>query len=69
MNLKQIISFLGKKVKIIDDENIQYVGYFLGYTTAENNEENEWSIDIFPNRDSLSGIELFESEIKTIEVI
>ena len=69
MNLKQIISFLGKKVKIIDDENIQYVGYLLGYTTANNNEENEWSIDIFPNKDSLSGIELFESEIKIIEVI
>ena len=67
-DLKDIIKFLGKKVKIIDTDNIEHIGYFLDYTTAPNNENNEWSIDVFPYRSSNSGIGLYQSEIKSIEV-
>lgn len=65
-DLKSIITLLGKKVKIIDTEDIEYVGYFLDYTTAPNNDNSEWSIDVFPSKTSNSGIELYQSEIKSI---
>lgn len=67
--LVEIAKLLGKKVEIIDTDNIQYIGYILDYTTALNNEENEWSIDIFSSKTSNSGVELFQSEIKSIKVI
>lgn len=67
-DLKSIINLLGKKVKIIDTDNIEHIGYFLDYTTAPNNDNNEWSIDVFPSKSSNSGVELFESEIKSIEI-
>lgn len=67
-NLKDVIKFLGKKVKIIDTDDIEHIGYFLDYTTAPNNENDEWSIDVFPSKSSNSGIELFESEIKSINL-
>lgn len=66
-DLKEIINFLGKKVKIIDTDNIEHIGYFLDYTIAPNNENNEWSIDVFPSKSSNSGIELYQYEIKSIE--
>ena len=65
-DLKSIINLLGKKVKIIDTDNIEHIGYFLDYTTAPNNDNNEWSIDVFPSKSSNSGIELYQSEIKSI---
>lgn len=68
-DLKDIIKMLGKKVKIIDTDNIEHIGFFLDYTTAPNNDNNEWSIDIFPSKSSNSGLGLFESEIKSIEII
>lgn len=67
-DLKSIINLLGKKVKIIDTDNIEHIGFFLDYTTAPNNDNNEWSIDVFPSKSSNSGVELFESEIKSIEI-
>ena len=69
MTLKDIVKFLNKKVKILDIDNIEHIGFILGYTTALNNENNEWSIDVFPSKSSNSGIELYQSEIKNIEVV
>ena len=69
MTLKDIVGFLNKKVQIIDTDNIKHIGFIFGYTTAPNNENNEWSIDVFPSKSSNSGVELFESEIKSIEFI
>lgn len=69
IDLKDIVYLLGKKVEVIDSENIQHTGYFLDYTTAPNNDNNEWSIDIFPHKKSNSGIELFQTEIKSIQSI
>ena len=68
-DLKNIINLLGKKVKIIDTENIEHIGYFLDYTTAPNNENNEWSIDVFPSKTSTIGLELYQSEIKNIKAV
>jgi hypothetical protein len=68
-DLKSIINLLGKKVKIIDIDNIEHIGYFLDYTTAPNNDNNEWSIDVFPSKTSNSGVELYQSEIISIEAV
>ena len=66
IDLKDILKLLGKKIQITDTENIKHIGYFLDYTTAPNNDNNEWSIDIFPSKSSNSGLELYQSEIKNI---
>ena len=68
-DLKDIVKMLGKKVKIIDKDNIEHIGYFLDYTTAPNNDNNEWSIDVFPSKSSNSGIGLYQSDIKSIALI
>ena len=66
MDLRDIIYLLGKKVKIIDTDDIQYIGYFTEYTQALDNPENEWSIEIYPSKTSCNGIGFFESDIKSI---
>lgn len=68
MDLKDILYLLGKKVKIIDTDDIQYIGYFLDYTPAFNNPEDEWSISIYPSKSSNSGMGFFESDIKSIKI-
>jgi hypothetical protein len=65
----KLSDYAGKKVKIIDIDNKIYKGIVLGYTKAIDNDENEASIDVFPTKTSVSGVELFESEIKSIEII
>ncbi len=65
----KLSDYAGKKVKIVDIDNISYQGFVFGYTKAEDNDENEASIDIFPSKTAISGVELFESEIKSIEII
>ena len=41
----------------------------LGTTSDIDNEEGEESIDIQTNSEARMGVELFESEIKSIEII
>ena len=65
----KLSDYAGKKVKIVDADNIIYTGFVYGYTKAEDNDENEDSIDVIPTRNSTEGVELFESEIKSIEII
>lgn len=65
----KLSDFAGKKVKIVDNDNKIYQGFVLGYTKAEDNDENEASIDVLPSKKSFNGVELFESEIKSIEII
>lgn len=65
----KLSDYAGKTVKIVDIDNITYTGFVLGYTKAEDNDENEASIDVFPTKNSINGVELFESEIKSIEII
>lgn len=65
----KLYDYIGKKVKIIDNENIEYIGFVYGYTKALDNEENEASIDVVPTKESNSGMGFFESDIKSIEII
>lgn len=69
IDLKNTLPLLGQKVKIIDTENIEHIGFFLDYTTAPNNDNNQWSIDLFPSKTSIAGLELYQSEIKSIAKI
>lgn len=69
MDLKDILYLLDKKVKIIDTDDIQSIGYFTDYTPAFNNPEDEWSIEIYPSKSSNSSMGFFESDIKSIEEI
>lgn len=64
-----LFDYAGKKVKIIDTDNQKHIGFVFGCTKAEDNDENEDSIDIIPTKNAMEGIELFESEIKSIEII
>ena len=68
MDLKDILYLLGKKVKIIDTDDIQYIGYFLDYTPDFNNPEGEWSIELYSTKSSDSGMGFFESDIKSIKI-
>lgn len=69
MDLKDILNLFEKKVSVIDTDNNKRVGYFMDYTTALNNPEGEWSIEIYPSKTSSSGWGFFESDIKSIEEI
>ena len=59
----------GVKVRVIDTDNIEYVGEIDSFTQALDNEENERSIAVMTNEKERMGVELFESEIKSIKVI
>ncbi len=69
MNLKDIIHLLGKKVKVIDVDGEQRIGYFMDYTNALNNPEGGWSIEIYPSKSSVSAWGYFKSDIKSIEKV
>lgn len=61
--------YLFKNVRIVDTEDITHTGYIDSFTSASDNDEGEESIGIIPNMDSKEGVELFSSEIKSIEVV
>ena len=69
MDLEDIVYLLGKKVRIVDTDDIVHIGYFMDYTPAFNNPEDEWDIEIYPTKSSNSGWGFFESDIKSIEEI
>ncbi|MGX7086995.1 HIRAN domain-containing protein [Gemelliphila palaticanis] len=62
-----IFDFLGKKVRIIDSDNIERIGFVSSCTTAEDDPDNKISIDVvFADK----SINLFyEEDIKSIEEI
>lgn len=65
MNLED---YVGKKVKIIDIENHEFIGKAIGYVQALDNEPEIDEIDILNELDN-KNYSLFENEIKSIEVI
>lgn len=67
--MKELYKYGGKKVKVIDTDGEVHVGKVLGTTSDIDNEEGEESIDIQTNSEARMGVELFESEIKSIEII
>ena len=44
-------------------------GYVDAFCEAEDNDENEASICILPQKEDTDGVEIYESEIKTIEIV
>lgn len=60
--------YLFKNVKIIDVNNETYTGFVDMYESSFDSGENEDSIGIIINRNSKKGIELYQSEIKSIEI-
>lgn len=65
----KLFDYLHKNVVIVDSKGSQHTGYVHFFTQALDNEENEASIGVLPNRSSNSGIEFFESDIVSIKVI
>lgn len=63
MNLEK---YWGKKVKIKDIDNKEWVGFVSGFTDKNNNPEEKDSIDLKAN---YSVYEIFEDEIKSIKTI
>ena len=63
MNLE---NYWGKKVKIIDIDDKEWVGFVSGFTDENNNPEEKASIDL---KVDYSIYEIFEDEIKSIKII
>ena len=58
-----------KTVKIVTKEGKSYTGYVGFYCSAEDADDPEDSIGIFPSEDSRAGVGLFASDIQSIEII
>lgn len=61
--------YLFKNVIVTDTEGRMHKGYVDLYASAYDNDDTEESIGIIPTKSSMSGIELYASEIKAIEII
>lgn len=61
--------YLFHNVKIVDDEDNIIEGYVDMFCSKEDSEENMESIGIIPTKDAKAGIGLFETEIKSVEII
>ncbi len=65
----KLSNYLFKTVHIVDTAGDEYDGYVDTYTSAPDNDGTEESIGILPDKNAKSGIELYASEIKSIEMI
>lgn len=61
--------YLFKNVIITDTEGKLHKGYVDLYSSAYDNDDTEESIGIIPTKNSRQGIELYASEIKSIEIM
>ncbi len=61
-------NFLGKNVRIIDDDNMEWRGYVSGIETPEDSDDGQWWLDIVNvNKPGFeTGLSISESEIKEI---
>ncbi len=60
--------FLFKNVEVKDNENHIYNGYVDMFESSNDNDTDEDSIGIILNSSSQTGIELYQSEIKSIKL-
>lgn len=63
-----LLDYYGKKVIVEDIDGISYNGLVDGYTSAEDNDDGEESIDILTDTKHNEGVELYLSEIKSIRL-
>ena len=68
MKGKNLEELLNKRVKIIADNEKQFIGKFIGYVPAEDNEPEVEEIDILNEEDN-KNYSLFENEILSIEIL
>lgn len=68
MKGKNLEELLNKKVKIIADNEKQFIGKVIGYVPAEDNEPEVEEIDILNEEDN-KNYSLFENEILSIEIL
>ena len=64
-----ISDYLFKNVKVISTDKQEYVGFVDMYNSASDNDEGVDSIGIIPNRNAKTGVELFATDIASIEII
>lgn len=62
-----IFNFLGKRVRIIDSDNIERIGFVHSCTTAEDDPDNKRIIDVVYSDGSINIF--YEEDIKSIEEI
>lgn len=67
--MSKLSEYVNHYVEIVDNNNVKHKGFVDGYTKALDNEENEASLDVLPSKSSHSGVEFFESDIKSISII
>lgn len=58
-----------KNIRVITTDGAIYEGFADVYTSAADNEEAEESIGIITNKREKEGVELFASEIQSIEIV
>lgn len=61
--------YIYKNVIVVDTNGIEHKGYVDMFCYAYENDDTEDSIGIIPNENSKYGIELFQSDIKSIKLI
>lgn len=66
--MKELYKYLNKRVKIVVDNEQQFIGKVTGYVPAEDNEPEVEEIDILNEKDN-KNYSLFENEIATIEIL
>lgn len=64
----ELEDYLGKQIKIITTDKQEFIGKAIGFTQALDNEPEIASIDI-RNEEDNRVYELYENEIKSIEVV
>ena len=64
-------NFLGKNVRIIDDDNMEWRGYVRSIETQEDSDDGQWWLDIVNvNKPGFkTGLSISEHEIKEISEI
>lgn len=69
--MKTLQEYVFKYVNVVDADDISYNNYYVDDFTsaADNDDRNEESIGLLPYKGAKTGIELYESEIKSIESV
>ena len=58
-----------KNVRVVTVQGTVYAGFVDVYTSASDNDDTEESIGIMPSRTATEGVELYASEIQSIELL
>ena len=69
IDLKRLYDFLFKNVNVVEKNGKVHSNWYVDtYSSEYDNEEGEESIGLMPSKESKVGIELFRSEIESINI-